>query len=80
MTSSFIYAIEALENDYLATAYSDGKIKIYDILNGTLKFTFDKSVGGHSKDVKSLVLMDNGYLASGSEDCTIKIMDLKENN
>ena len=42
-----------------------------------LKHTFDSSNGGHTSDVEALVLLENGYLASGSNDNSIIIWELK---
>ena len=41
-----------------------------------MKFTFDKSNGGHTYWVGSLVSLENGYLASGSYDGSVKIWDI----
>ena len=58
------YASHSL--NYLASGSRDGTIKIWDITNEEVKFNFNKSNGGHSKDILSLVSYSNGLLASGS--------------
>ena len=45
------------------------------ITNGKLKFTID-SFEAHVNQVFSLASLDNGYLASGSRDTTVKIWDI----
>ena len=45
---------------------------------GKLKYNFDSLNGGHSDWVSSLVYLDNGYLASGSYDRTVKNMGYKK--
>jgi WD40 repeat protein len=41
-----------------------------------LKFTFDQSNGGHTWYVNCLALLENDYLASGSNDYKVKIWDV----
>ncbi len=57
---------------------SDKTIKIWDVANAKLKFTFDWSNGGHTTDteVLSLTSLKSVYLASGSLDKTVKIWDI----
>ena len=43
-----------------------------------LKLTFDESNGGHSSYVTSLVNLQNGYLASGSYDYSVKIWNIRD--
>ncbi len=40
-----------------------------------MKYTFNESNGGHTYWVISLASLENGYLASGSVDSTVKIWD-----
>ncbi len=42
-----------------------------------MKFNFDETNGGHTDSVISLESLENGYLASGSIDSTIKIWDIE---
>ena len=62
--------------DFLASGSVDGTVKIWDVTNGKLKYTFDRSNGGHTNYVSSLASLENGYLASGSFDGKVKIWDL----
>jgi hypothetical protein len=48
--------------------YWDKLVKIWDLINDNLKNTFDKSNGCHCGQVLSLALLENGFLASGSDD------------
>ena len=74
--SSRVSALTSLENSYLASGSDDRTVKIWDITNGKLKFSFDQSNGGHTDFVRSLASLENGYLASGSRDETVKIWDV----
>ena len=49
--------------------------KMWDILNNELKFTINQTNGGHSDSVGLLTVLENGFLASGSADSTIKIWE-----
>ncbi len=42
-----------------------------------MRNTFDQSNGGHFGWVESLACLENGFLASGSLDTTVKIWDVK---
>ena len=59
----------------MASGSKDNTITIWDIRNGELVFTFDKSTGWHSLTVSTLTVLENGLLDSGSYDNTIKIWD-----
>jgi WD40 repeat protein len=50
-------------------------IKVWDGKNYNLLKTLDYNNGGHSSGVYSLAISDNGRIASGSEDKTIKVWD-----
>ena len=69
--SNYVYSLATLDN-----GNKDGKIKIWDITVGKLKYTFDQSKGGHKDWVVSLLSLENGYLASASLDTTVKIWDV----
>ena len=45
-----------------------------------LKFTFDKSNGGHRSQTQSIVELESGDLATGSRDSTIKVFDMNQGN
>ena len=49
--------------DYSASSGTDGSIKIWDVANEMLKFTFDRSNGGHTGKIESLASLKNGFLA-----------------
>ncbi len=57
----------------MASGSSDCSIKIWDLTQGSLKFTFDKTNGGHYNWISSLAYLGNGLLASGSDDSSIKV-------
>ncbi|PCI36007.1 MAG: hypothetical protein COB50_05195 [Thiotrichales bacterium] len=67
-----------LVNGVLATGTGgyEKTIKLWDISSGKCL----KTLSGHSDYVWSLVALDNGMLASGSVDNTIKIWDMREFN
>jgi WD40 repeat protein len=56
-----------------ASSSVDDTIKIWNPLTGTLNYTFDRTNGGHRFPINSLASLNNGYLASGSEDYTVKV-------
>ena len=62
---------------YLASGGNDGSIKIWDLENSRLIFTFNQFNGSHSRAVSSFLSLGNGLLASGSDDGAIKLWDLK---
>jgi WD40 repeat protein len=68
---------ESYSTFYLASGSVDASMKIWDVTNGKLIYTFEESNGGHSSAVWSLAPLENGYLASGSGDGTVKIWDIK---
>lgn len=62
----------SLTNELLAISY-ENNIKIWDIVkNKTIKI-----LEGHNEDVESLVVLPNGFLASGSRDKTILIWNIE---
>ena len=68
----------SLENGYLASSSYDTTIKIWEINQGKLKFTFNSSNGGHSDYVNSLVALEDWYLASAADDWTVKVWDITQ--
>ena len=57
---------------------SEKTIKVWDINQGKLKHTFDRSNKGHSEGTILLAALDNGELASQAWDSSIKIWNLTE--
>ena len=60
--------------NYLASGSQD--LKIWDIKDRKLKFSFDESNGGHLVGVNKLEILENGFVASASD--SVKIWDLKD--
>ena len=58
----------------LASARSDNTVIIWNIKEGRLVH----ALKGHTKRVRALVYLGDGYLVSGSDDRTIKIWNVKE--
>ena len=73
--TGYVDKLTSLDNGYLASSADDETIKIWDITNGKLKYTFDKS-NGHSGLYTNLISLENGYLASRSSSI-VKIWDTK---
>jgi WD40 repeat protein len=71
-TSSVLALIQLNDNQTIASASGDCKIKVWNHTNGSLLNTLI----GHSLAIRDLVLLRNGNLASCSEDSTIKIWNL----
>ncbi len=61
----------------LVSSSYDSTIKVWDVYQGKLKYTFDNSNRGQIDYVRSLALLDNDILVSGSRDGIIKIWDLQ---
>ena len=78
--SSIVFSLKLLNNGfYLASALSNGKIKIYNVNdNGNLISTLD----GHTSNVRDLSLISDDLLASSSgyPDQTIRIWNLTTNS
>jgi WD40 repeat protein len=62
--------LSVLENGDLVSGGVDGKIRIFDINKGYLKFSLNNSINSAIRSIKSL---DNGDFVVGSDDRTIKI-------
>ena len=72
----FILASIIDDSSLLASGSADSSIKIFDLDMESVKYTFDKTNGGHTNWISALSSLGNGLLASGSYDNTIKIWDL----
>lgn len=66
----FLQSLEVLENGDLATGGSDGMVRIFDVNAGYIKLTLNNSQGYSFLAIKGF---DNGDIAVGSNDLTIKI-------
>ena len=72
-----ITSLASLDNNLFASASIDTTVKVWDLSEGNLKYSFYSRFGGHSGSVLALsFLNDKNLLASGSSDKTIKIWDL----
>ena len=69
---SLVTSLVLLENGYLASGSEYETIKVWDTINGNLKYTFNN----HSNTIIGLLALENGYLASCSADKTIQIRDI----
>ena len=68
--------MQTIQLIFQASGSFDRTVKIWNVTNGKLKYTFDESNGGHTEWVYSLASLENGYLASASRDNTVKIWDV----
>ena len=68
--------VELASNGFLASGSFDNTIKIWDLAQRNLKFTFDSSNGGHNDKILSLFALENGNLASCSSDQTVKVWQI----
>jgi WD40 repeat protein len=59
---------------HLAAGISNGHINIYNIYTGDLVYT----LSGHTTKVLNLISINNTFLASSSEDATIRIWDITQ--
>ncbi len=74
---NWIITMIALNDDQIVSG-SMQDIKIWNINTGKLRYTFDRSNGGPSGWVESLLLIGLKYLAVGSDDKKIRIFDLNK--
>ncbi len=70
---SDVCTVTSLPNNYLASAGGDKLVQLTDL--STLKTI--SSLKGHTKTILCSVLLQNGRLATGSADCSIKVWDLE---
>nr|NGX38307.1 hypothetical protein [Chlamydiota bacterium] len=63
-----------IESAYSAVAFSDGSIRIVD-LNAPMMIKIFKE---HNGTIRSVINLSTQYFATGSDDQTIKIWDLRE--
>jgi WD40 repeat protein len=63
---------------YLVSGSSTGSVTIWDIENEKIKLKFNKTNGGHTNEITSIISLENGYLSSGSISGSIKIWDIKK--
>ena len=70
----YVYALECINDEVVASGSADCKIKIWNFRFLTLLCT----LSGHTDCVTSLVRVDHWRLASGSRDCTVKIWEWEE--
>ena len=77
--TDYVTSLVCLKNGLLASGSYDSKIKIWNVTDGKLKYSFDQLNGGHTHLIWSLVILDNGLLASGSDDYSVKIWDIEKN-
>jgi WD40 repeat protein len=76
----WLSAMTKLKNGRVATGFSNGSISIWDINvdNAELKYSIENSNCSHAKEISSFLLLENGYLSSGSWDKTIKIWKISD--
>ena len=65
--------IASINNELIASV-NGYSILVWNLTSANLVFKFNSTFGGHSNWVKSLVVLDNGYLVSGSDDNSIKVV------
>ena len=69
-------SLAVLKNGLLASGADDFTLKIWNLSSETLLYTFDKSNGGHSNQIRRLVAIRDNFLVSASLDKSIKIWDV----
>jgi U3 small nucleolar RNA-associated protein 13 len=57
---------------FCATGSADSTVKVIDVLKGFCTHSFK----GHAGVVSALAFAENGLLASGSDDCSVRVWDL----
>ena len=69
-----------MENGYLVSGCDDFTIKVWDLEQNKLVKSFNSSNGGHSNQIRRLVILRNDYVASVSLDKTVKIWNFTKSN
>ena len=65
------------KHNLLVSGSYDNTINVWDVNLGTLKYSFNSSKNGHSKEIFALAAINDDLFASGSFDNTIKVWDVK---
>lgn len=72
-SGSVYSAVYSMNGDHLASGGSDGIIRLWDTVSGSVVLRLE----GHHKAITSLSFsLDSRGLASGSEDCSVRVWDL----
>ena len=73
---SKIWSVASLESVFLVGAGADKTIRIWDVEKGVVA----QSLDGHKSQIKSIVVLPNGDIVSGSEDGQLGVWILKKDN
>jgi WD40 repeat protein len=73
-TSTWVYSVKSLSNGLIACGLfgSNNNLKIYDYLTGNSVQTLH----GHTRDIYSVEILNEQFIASGSKDTSVIIWDL----
>jgi WD40 repeat protein len=71
-----ILQIYSEHEELLASGSYDSTVKVWNLSDMSLKFTFEEINGGHTGPIQTLAWLTQDLLASGSSDATVKVWDL----
>jgi WD40 repeat protein len=74
--TAYVQCLEFLNGKYLISGSWANTIKVWDLQNGTLKYSFNSQNGGHIYRIYALKLIEtenSTTFASGSADGVIKV-------